>query len=317
MPKPNTFPKPELVFVIKKKLSYIHQTGLFLGRFFTPLALACMIYFLWIYRETFVFLIKNAQISFLLTSVFIWMIGHFCMAWGTWISARTSGVNISYVFAFRTYVTRLPARYLPGGIWHTASRVMDFSRQGINHPQLTALFVFEYFFVLSIAFSMGGAGLYYFQGQTYWGWIALMSMVGGIVSIFSMPYIINRMLLVAPHGIDGRSYFWGLIIYLYIWMVLSASFVFYLTSFPSLTQNIPLLEIISTYMFAWAIGFVSFFAPQGIGVFEVVSGNLLNPSLHLASVAVLIAGFRIVIFIGDMTLWSLLKIYHYFFNNHI
>jgi len=47
------------------------------------------------------------------------------------------------------------------------------------------------------------------------------------------------------------------------------------------------------------------FAPQGIGVFEVVAGELLRGSIALGGVAALLAGFRVVIFTADLFAWLL------------
>ena len=62
-----------------------------------------------------------------------------------------------------------------------------------------------------------------------------------------------------------------------------------------------------SYLFSWSIGYLAFFAPQGIGVFEVTLANMLDTSLTVGSLAVIIAGFRIIIFLADITLWGLSK----------
>ena len=53
-------------------------------------------------------------------------------------------------------------------------------------------------------------------------------------------------------------------------------------------------------MLAWVTGFVSIFAPQGIGVFESVAGVFLQGALTFAGAAVLAAGFRVAILGADM-----------------
>lgn len=66
------------------------------------------------------------------------------------------------------------------------------------------------------------------------------------------------------------------------------------------------LQIYGVYLLAWIAGFVSVFAPQGIGVFESVAGLFLKGALMFAGVAVLAAGFRVAVLDADMLAFGVL-----------
>jgi hypothetical protein len=57
------------------------------------------------------------------------------------------------------------------------------------------------------------------------------------------------------------------------------------------------------YLFSWGVGFLSIFAPQGLGVFELVASELLKGSIGFMGLAALIGGFRAVVLVADLVVW--------------
>ena len=92
------------------------------------------------------------------------------------------------------------------------------------------------------------------------------------------------------------------------WVVAAATFICYLAAFPAVLAAASLIEVGATYLFSWGVGYVAIFAPQGIGVFEVVAGKLLNAPLSLGGMAALMAGFRLVILAADAVVWVLSRL---------
>ena len=103
--------------------------------------------------------------------------------------------------------------------------------------------------------------------------------------------------------IAGGYYLAGIAVILLNWCVAAASFVLFVASFKALSLGTPYLETAAIYLFSWGVGFVAVFAPQGVGVFEVMAGELLRGALALGGVAVLLAGFRLVVFTADLLGW--------------
>ncbi len=277
-------------------------------RIFTPLAFGFLIYFGWQSREILTTVIANAQLKFLSIAVLMWMMAHFVAPICTLMALKTCGSSVFYSFAFKSHVNRLPARYLPGGIWHTVGRVVDFHNHGIKHPYITGLFLLENILALGIGFALGGSWVWYFRGiHDIWGQIAAFATVSSVIGLLLTPTILNWQVLKPVSKVSYRYYIQSLGIYIIAWLVLALAFICYLSAFSLIFGNVSLLEVGATYLFSWSIGFIAVFAPQGIGIFEIVAGHILTVPLSLGSIATLIAGFRVVSFIADVTIWGLLS----------
>jgi len=57
------------------------------------------------------------------------------------------------------------------------------------------------------------------------------------------------------------------------------------------------------YLFAFVVGFVSIFAPQGIGVFEVVYAELSSSDIPRTQMIIFVAGFRVLVMLSDILIW--------------
>ena len=69
------------------------------------------------------------------------------------------------------------------------------------------------------------------------------------------------------------------------------------------------------YLFSWGVGFLSIFAPQGIGVFEFVASEFMQGPIGFMGFAALIGGFRVVILVADMITWSGYQLLRQWFDN--
>ncbi|MCK5524807.1 MAG: hypothetical protein KAI83_16905 [Thiomargarita sp.] len=274
-------------------------------RIFTPLALGFIIYFAWQSRDILVTVIANAQPDFLIIAVFLLIMVHFVAPASVVMILKACGSSISYKFALKTHINRLPARYLPGGIWHTVGRTMDFYQQGIKPVHLTAFVLLENILAVSTAFIIGGISVWYFRGLTdIWGKIAVVGCFCSVLGLSLAPKILNWQILKSVSQVHYRFYLQTIGIYILIWFLMALAFIAYLSAFPLILGEMSMLEVGGTYIFSWGIGFLAIFAPQGIGIFEMVAGNMLNAPLSLSNIAVLLAGFRIMALIADITLWA-------------
>jgi hypothetical protein len=87
------------------------------------------------------------------------------------------------------------------------------------------------------------------------------------------------------------------------WVGAAISFLLYLNAFPSSTGGYSQVEMGGIYLFSWGVGFLSIFAPQGLGVFEVVASELLTGNIGFMELAALIGGFRVVVLVADLAVW--------------
>jgi len=289
-------------------------------RLFTPLALGFLLYVSWQSWDRLANIFATAQLTYLLLTIALLMIPHLILALATTLLLKTSdtATTISYPMVLYTLINRLPARYLPGGIWHTVGRLIDFHTYGITPARLTALFLLEHILSAAIPLILGGIIVVHFHGFTdHWGAIAILLVIGSSLGIIMTPVIIQRYILISS-TFQWRFYVPAIVICLFMWSLFALAFLCYFNAFSLTTLDLSQVEIAGVYLFSWGIGIIALFAPQGIGVFEVVASHLLSVSLSLGTLAALIAGFRIMALLADLSLWALgLKVFILLgFRNH-
>jgi len=98
----------------------------------------------------------------------------------------------------------------------------------------------------------------------------------------------------------------------FFWIIASSSFLFYYNCVSLDTSPMSYIRIAATYIFSWGIGYISIFAPQGIGVFEVVAGKIMALPMSLGGAIAFLAGFRIVVLMADMLVWGLYRFLNLF-----
>ncbi len=271
---------------------------------FTPLALGFFIYFGWQSRSVLAAIFVNAEYYYLILAILAWMTSHFVISMATVLILKTVGATIPYQTVFKVHVERLPARYIPGGIWHSVGRILDFYSYGIKPVQLTAFFLLENIIAVCMAFILGGIFMLYFRGLTdIWGKIAGIAFICSVLGLFLIPTVMKWKAQLI------NKYYWQTIaVFIPHWFLITLAFILYLSAFASVFGVTSNLEIGGIFMFSWGIGFLAIFAPQGIGVFEVVAGNIFNVSITLGNIAVLLAGFRIIALIADSCLWICMRV---------
>lgn len=276
-----------------------------LKRLFATFAIGFLVYFGWQSRDLLAETIISANLFYLAAATAIWLLMHLISPLFTVLVFRGSGFDIAFNAAARIHLSNLPARYIPGGIWHTVGRIVAFREMGIDARRISLFVICENGLAVAVAFILGGGVLYMFRGLENWGGLAALCAVGGAISLLLLPVITQYLLFRGMQGLGGRYYLMSVAIAALSWCIASTAFVVFISAFTALELDISFLETAAVYLFSWGVGFVAVFAPQGIGVFEVMAGELLRGSLALGGIAVLLAGFRAVIFIADLFAWLL------------
>lgn len=270
---------------------------------FTPLALGFLLYFGWQSRETLYDIIEGARFSYLVLAVLAWVLLHFIAPILASLILKSCGSPVTYQFAFRTHAGRLPARYLPGGVWHTVGRMVDFHGAGIKPRHLTVLVFLETMLPAAVTFTYGGICVAYFRGLAGWGIIATLGAGCGIAGLGLLYLLLKWRFFRSAQPIPLSAYAKSVGIVTLFWSVAALSFLCYLSAFPLILSSKSFLEAGGIYIFSWAVGYVSVFAPQGIGVLEAVAGDMLSTSMSLAEIAAVIAGFRLIALLADAIVW--------------
>lgn len=271
---------------------------------FAPAAVAFLLAAAWRSRDLFATLLEQAAWAPLLAAVVLWALLHLLSPVFTCLVLRDTGTELPYLAALQIHVSRLPARYLPGGIWHTVSRVVDLHRLGVGKAQLTSMVVLENTVPVAAALLLGGVFLLSGERPTL-GWAAALSGAG----VLALPPLLMRHRIWKDWPrVRPRTFVATTSVSLAFWLIAGAAFVCYWSAFPEVRSDAPFIEVYGSYLLAWSAGFLSVFAPQGIGVFEAVIGTLLKGALPFAGAAVLAAGFRSASLAADMLAWSALHI---------
>lgn len=277
--------------------------------FYTPICSVFILYFAWSNRILLDHLFDSTNPYLFVVSAFIWGVLHLFAPLGSKIVFESLGESTQYKELLGIHISRLPARYLPGGIWHTVGRLTDYRSIGISKKNLTILVAIETFFPCLITFLLGG-GYLWITGKS-----DILTNIEGILAMVSICIIVIFPVITKwqfnAHVKENfiPLYILLLLVSILLWLVASISFLFYYSSVSlnSSTQT-PLLHIAATYIFSWGVGYISVFAPQGIGVFEVVAGKLMELPMTLGGAIAFLAGFRIVALGGDGLAWLLFRL---------
>ena len=270
---------------------------------FTPLALVFLLMAGWRARAVFATVLGHADAMPLFIAVALWTSLHLVAPMFSRIVLREIGADVGYRALLAIHVGRLPGRYLPGGIWHTVSRVMDLHHLGVNRSQLSIMVMLENLVPVAVALTLGGLSLCVAGGAS---WPAYAAAAGGPLLFVCVGIVVRHRRLRTPQVFAVGSYLKLAAVYVSFWTVAATAFFSYWSAFPSARASVPALKICGVYLLAWVAGFVSIFAPQGIGVFESVTGVFLRGALTFAGAAILAAGFRVAILGADMLAFSVL-----------
>lgn len=269
---------------------------------FTPAAVIFLAMATWQARDLIGSVLQGARRDLLLAAVVCWCGSHVLGPVFSFIALRQCGIALPFRTVVGIHVRRLPARYLPGGIWHTVSRMSDLRHKGAGRQLLFALVVGENLLPLSAAILLAGVAGWW-AGFAAWALAALACATVLIIGTFHG----MRYLLRGVHAIPLRPFLGMLMATIGFWLLAGTSFALYWRSFPSVA-NAEITHVYGAYWLAWSGGFLAIFAPQGIGVFESIFAFLLKGVAPFSQLVVIAAGFRVVVLVADAVSYSVLAL---------
>ena len=275
-----------------------------LQRVFAPVAIAFLAWFAWESRAELVELVRNASPFCLGLAVLLWCLTHLLAPVAALLIFNAKGASIDYRTAARIHYDNLPARYVPGGIWHTVGRVAAFRGLGIDAKVLSTFVIMENALAVATAFLIGGSSIFAIRGADAWGQIGALCALAGGALLLALPYLLRARFLRGELEFPMRTYLLVIALASTYWILAASAFVAYVSAYSSLTLQSSMLETGAAYLLSWGIGFLAVFAPQGIGIFEVVASDLLRAGGSFAGIAALLAGFRLAILVADALVWS-------------
>lgn len=269
--------------------------------------LGCLGYFVYINSEYLFWVYAHADLEMLAVAAGLMLLMHFLLPLQASAMLSVSPPQVGYRPILYSYARRLPARYVPGGIWHTAARAFDFHRLGVDRYRSFTVFASQVVLLNGLSLLIGGVGL--LVGEHDWVWIGVeLTGIAVVVSGlgFFMAYLSKQYSSKNP-AFDAKTLITATVAIVGVLILFAGSFVAFVSALPGIGEGITTGRLAAVFLFARGIGFLAFFAPNGLGVFELVAARFMVEGNGVLDFAVVLAGFRVVGLAADLIFWSVVS----------
>ena len=193
---------------------------------------------------------------------------HPLIAWAFFQLQRYNGIAIGLSTSLAIYMRRIPARYVPGGVWHSVSRLADMRLEAsIGIAQLRSQFLLEAALVAISGLLVCGLGFLVLpDGSSVRVAAALQAGIGVAAALAAF--------VLARRREGKRRLLVALSTFLVVWPFAGVAFAIIAAGLA--VPDCGYLATVSTYVVAAVQGYVAIFAPQGWGVAEA-SFTLFDP----------------------------------------
>lgn len=271
-----------------------------LRRGFIPLGLAFLAYSAYRAGDSLLPLLATVSVSRLLLACMLWSLAQWVGPLASLAMARILDIRLGYRELALISVMRLPAKYLPGGIWQSVARFAAYQRMEIKSSDSMTILVAEHVFALGTSVALG-ASLLLWETRS----LNACRIAAGLLALSIIGLLFSSAWLQRNQNRARGASRWILKLLLstcLFWILAAASFcVYWIAVFGNEAADLRLVA--SCYLLSWAAGFVVIFSPQGLGVFEWTAAHLMSSTQPLSVVVTAVAGFRMVAIIGDMATW--------------
>lgn len=227
----------------------------------------------------------------------------FSRTWCLIISAYGHKVKLPHAFKI-SYIVDL-GRYIPGKIWPVFGMAYLARQIGIREEESVTSWILAMLFALPAAFAAGGFCIIFSPELLE---VILGIFGGGFYAIVAVVFAISLLLVFVPNEmfkilnlvlrifrrpeikfkLQIKTALLIFISYAVGWSVFGLAFWLFLSAITS-GPNLPVIPSIGTFIIAYQIGYLTIFAPGGIGVRELVLSAVLTPYLGSISAGVAVA----------------------------
>jgi hypothetical protein len=203
----------------------------------------------------------------------------------TWVGQR-----IDLKASFFAYSAADIAKYVPGGIWAIASRVIMYRQLGMSHGPTVKALALEQIWLAGAAAAVGGA--MYVVGRWDGPWTLAAASLG--VTGWTGLMMVSRYWL--PPADAGRTPGSGVLLGVQaaLWLLAGGGF-------AVLAPDADLVLLAGAFCLAFSAGLLVPFAPGGVGVRESVALALLIPMVSTGDAARLLLVSRGLWIVADAT----------------
>ncbi len=232
---------------------------------------------------------------------------------------RTVGSQLPYLPAARIWFLSAIVRYIPGNIWQPLSITILSERRGVK-PEATLVSVVLYQIITILAVAPIAAAYFAMTGN--WGVLTelLAGAAPGLIALTLAPviiFIVRPSLLIElvnwalhrmgrprlPIGLSRMTLIALMAIAIADWLIWGIAFcslAFGINEYAPWQLWALAPHLIVIYPVAYAVGFISFLTPSGLGVREGALYLLLAPLIGGGGVTVLALAMRVWTMLGEL-----------------
>lgn len=250
---------------------------------------------LYIFRnfDSIVSLLQTIPIERLSLSMGLMLIGRLLIAQLARVATSRIGWHTSYREMLYMMGTSELGKYLPGGVWHFVGRAAYYRAANVPASHLTRALVYENLSLVISSLLLGSS------------FLILYSIIPLIYKLLVLSIIIVVWLCVlwimSPQQERMKNFFLIKLFFLQccIWLAFSFSFIFI---FPDTAFKGNLLLGLGVFPIGWLVGFLTPFAPGGVGTREIILVAFLLPIFNPEIVLILVAFHRLLWVILELLL---------------
>ena len=206
------------------------------------------------------------------------------------------------------HISRLPAKYLPGGIWHVASKLSDLRCKGLEVQGLAKIALFETIIPIVVTFLLGGIVVSALT-ENYGIWRAVAAFSASAAFLFVIGYgWLARIRCACKFLIPKQNFYLSFTVVVIYWAIAGLGFCFYLISLLGLLDASRFFEVWGVYLLSWGVGNVAVFSPQGVGVLEWAVSSMLPLGGSLGSMMVVVGGYRVMMLMSDLLYYMIFSL---------
>lgn len=249
--------------------------------------------------------ISSIRITRLLLSLLILLIAKLLTADLTYHSLKITTHPFSFIEAFSiTSITQL-GKYIPGGIWHFAGKFGIYKTRGISAKAAAIPIIIENLWLIASALITGLLSLLLSRSTLPCRYLPfpctnLNKLISILVLVLLWVFAVYIALrVIFQTAISPWLHLRLSIQQLIIWCLFGCSF---WLIFPKNPEIDFLLQAVSAFSLSWALGYVAFFAPGGIGIREAAMTLLLSAFFPPQTAAIYTAIHRLLWVVTEILL---------------
>ena len=193
----------------------------------------------------------------------------------TLVLLRSVGKKISFISSMKIFFFSQVGKYVPGKVWVAVGRVLMYSKLGVSRGSAVFILALELVLMIGIALI--------FPGQIIARFITvrpgLLAML--LCCVLILLFLVARKRHISASKIREYMAIFSIpviivcICFTLFWVVLGLAFQHLILYFTRINiGSFPAMQIFSA---SWAVGFLAFFMPVGLGVREVFMTEALVP----------------------------------------